>query len=81
VLAAKSLAFGRHESRANVCFGFKTKKPRNSGLHQYGVTTMRIALPAPFGVCMPPPQLIDLFFHCTANMAVKWDFAKFFYLN
>jgi hypothetical protein len=29
---------------------------------------------------MPPPQLINLFFHCTANMVGKWDFAKFFYV-
>jgi hypothetical protein len=30
---------------------------------------------------MPPPLLINYFFHCMANMAAKIDFAKFFYIT
>ena len=30
---------------------------------------------------MPPPLLINYFFHCNANMAAKIGFAKFFYIT
>jgi serine hydrolase len=52
------------------------KAPYNGA--QYAVTTIAIALLAPFGVRMPPPQLINRFVHCRANMAAKNDFTKFF---
>jgi hypothetical protein len=41
---------------------------------------MPIALLAPFGVRMPPPQLNKYFFHRRANMVAKNDFTKFFYI-
>src|SRR5271170_5288109 len=56
------------------------KRPRQVGA-QYDVKAMPIALLAPFGVRMPPPLLINYFFHCTANMAAKIDFTKFFYIT
>jgi hypothetical protein len=30
---------------------------------------------------MPPPLLINNFFHCRANMVAKIDFTKFFYIT
>src|SRR5579863_2380263 len=42
------------------------------------VIHLTMTLHAPFGVCMPPPRLIDLCFHYRTNMVRKNDFAKFF---
>jgi hypothetical protein len=56
----------------------KKKAPILSGPNM--VIPVIIALLAPFGVRMPPPQLIyKLIVHFTANMAWENDFSKFFY--